>query len=264
MVPRRRRRSSSAKIAELYVTEALDRVDADEAGPGEIIAVAGLPEVTIGETLADPDDPRPLPVITRRRAEPVDDDRHQHVAARRARTAASSPPARSRTASTQSWSATCRCACCPPSAPTPGRCRAAASCSSRCSSRRCAARASSSPSASRRSSRARSTARSTSRSSGVTIDVPEDYLGVVTQLLALRKGRMEQMVNHGTGWVRHRVPRAGARPHRLPHRVPHRDARHRHAAPRVRRLRAVARRAAHPPDRQRSSPTAAARRRRTR
>ena len=36
----------------------------------------------------------------------------------------------------------------------------------------------------------------------VTIDVPEDYLGVVTQLLALRKGRMEQMVNHGTGWVR--------------------------------------------------------------
>src|SRR5204862_3437716 len=44
--------------------EALDRVEADEAGPGEIIAVAGIPEVTIGETLADPDDPRPLPVIT--------------------------------------------------------------------------------------------------------------------------------------------------------------------------------------------------------
>ena len=36
----------------------------------------------------------------------------------------------------------------------------------------------------------------------LTIDVPEDYLGVVTQLLALRKGRMEQIVNHGTGWVR--------------------------------------------------------------
>ena len=53
-----------AKVTELYVTEALDRVDAEEAGPGEIIAVAGIPEVTIGETLADPDDPRPLPVIT--------------------------------------------------------------------------------------------------------------------------------------------------------------------------------------------------------
>src|SRR5688500_3692816 len=55
---------SSAKVAELYVTESLDRVDAEEAGPGEIIAVAGLPDVTIGETLADPEDPRPLPVIT--------------------------------------------------------------------------------------------------------------------------------------------------------------------------------------------------------
>ncbi len=52
-----------AKITELYVTEALDRVEATEAGPGEIIAIAGLPDVTIGETLADPDDPRPLPVI---------------------------------------------------------------------------------------------------------------------------------------------------------------------------------------------------------
>jgi GTP-binding protein len=36
----------------------------------------------------------------------------------------------------------------------------------------------------------------------MTVDVPEDYVGVVTQLLALRKGRMEEMVNHGTGWVR--------------------------------------------------------------
>src|SRR5213593_3898251 len=53
----------SAQVTELYVTDALDRVDADEAGPGEIIAVAGLPEITIGETLADLDDPRPLPVI---------------------------------------------------------------------------------------------------------------------------------------------------------------------------------------------------------
>lgn len=51
------------KITELYVTEALERVPADEAGPGEIIAIAGLPDVTIGETLADADDPRPLPVM---------------------------------------------------------------------------------------------------------------------------------------------------------------------------------------------------------
>jgi GTP-binding protein len=45
------------------VTEALERVAAKEAGPGEIIAVAGIPEVTIGETLSDPEDPRPMPVI---------------------------------------------------------------------------------------------------------------------------------------------------------------------------------------------------------
>src|SRR5687767_9127672 len=52
-----------ARISELYTTDALERVPADAAGPGEIVAVAGIPEITIGETLADPDDPRPLPVI---------------------------------------------------------------------------------------------------------------------------------------------------------------------------------------------------------
>ena len=55
---------SPARVVELYITEALDRVPADEAGPGEIVALAGLPEVTIGETIADLDDPRPLPVTT--------------------------------------------------------------------------------------------------------------------------------------------------------------------------------------------------------
>src|SRR5206468_3330080 len=54
----------NARITELYVTEALDRVPAESAGPGEIVAIAGLPEVTIGETIADLEDPRPLPVST--------------------------------------------------------------------------------------------------------------------------------------------------------------------------------------------------------
>ena len=56
--------TEEAKISELYVTEALERTPVDEAGPGEIIAIAGLPEVTIGETIADPEDPRPLPILT--------------------------------------------------------------------------------------------------------------------------------------------------------------------------------------------------------
>ncbi|MCS5688657.1 MAG: GTP-binding protein, partial [Acidimicrobiales bacterium] len=54
---------SSTRVAELYVTEGLERVDALEAGPGEIVAVAGIPEITIGETLSDLDTPRALPVI---------------------------------------------------------------------------------------------------------------------------------------------------------------------------------------------------------
>jgi len=52
------------KISELYLTEALDRVPAQTAGPGDIIAVAGISDIMIGETLADAEDPRPLPLIT--------------------------------------------------------------------------------------------------------------------------------------------------------------------------------------------------------
>jgi GTP-binding protein len=52
------------KITELYLTEALERVPAQTAGPGDIIAVAGIADIMIGETLADADDPRPLPLIT--------------------------------------------------------------------------------------------------------------------------------------------------------------------------------------------------------
>ena len=72
-----------AKVAVLYVTETHERIEVDEAGPGEIIAVAGLEDVTIGETLADPDDPASHADHHRRRAEPVDDHRRQHLAAQR-------------------------------------------------------------------------------------------------------------------------------------------------------------------------------------
>ena len=52
------------KLGELFVTVGLDRVPAEEAGPGELIAIAGIDTVTIGETIADADDPRPLPLIS--------------------------------------------------------------------------------------------------------------------------------------------------------------------------------------------------------
>ena len=74
-----------ATVSELYVTEALERVSAKEAGPGEIIAVAGIEEVTIGETLADPDEPTAAAGDQRRRALALDPDRDQHLAAGRAR-----------------------------------------------------------------------------------------------------------------------------------------------------------------------------------
>ncbi len=56
--------SENVKITELYVTENLERIDADEASAGELIAVAGLPDVTIGETLTDASNPVAMPVIT--------------------------------------------------------------------------------------------------------------------------------------------------------------------------------------------------------
>src|SRR3954462_6809090 len=52
------------KLTELLGTDALERVPIDEAGPGDIVAIAGIPDITIGETIADAEDPRPLPVIT--------------------------------------------------------------------------------------------------------------------------------------------------------------------------------------------------------
>ena len=127
-------RSSASSVSELYVTEALERVDADEARPGEIISVAGIPEITIGETLADAEDPRPLPVIT------VDEPSlsvtigiNTSPLAGPGRRQADRPPAqgpaRPRAGRQRLAARAAR-----PSAPTSGRCRAAASWRWRCSS----------------------------------------------------------------------------------------------------------------------------------
>ena len=143
LVPRRRDASSARRSRSSTSPRRSTASSAEEAGPGEIIAVAGIPEVTIGETLADPDDPRPLPVIT------VDEpslsviDRHQHLAARRPgrRQAHRAPGPRAAGAGARRQRVAARRRT--PSARTPGRSRAAASCSSPCSSSSCAARASS-------------------------------------------------------------------------------------------------------------------------
>ena len=159
--------TSRVKISELFLTEALERVPAESAGPGDIIAVAGISDIMIGETLADAEDPRPLPLIT------VDEpavsvtigDQHTPRSPG-ARRAPRSPRASSGTGWTGNWSATSRCGCCRPSARTPGRCRGAVSSPWRCSWRPCAGRATSSPWAAPRWSPRTSTASSTSRSNG--------------------------------------------------------------------------------------------------
>jgi GTP-binding protein len=192
---------SSARVAELYVTDALDRVDAPEAGPGEIIAVAGLPDVTIGETLADPDDPRPLPVITVDEPSisvtiginhsPLSGQDGDKLTARQiqsrleAETVGNVSVRVLETERPDTWE-------------VQGRGELQLAILVELMRREGFELTVGKPQVVIR------------EIDGVrhepverlTIDVPEEYVGVVTQLLALRKGRMEQMVNHGTGWVR--------------------------------------------------------------
>jgi GTP-binding protein len=194
-------RIERAKVTELYVTEALDRVDADEAGPGELVAVAGIPEVTIGETLADPDDPRPLPVIgvdepslamtIGINTSPVagqDGDRltASMVEARLAQELVGNVSLRVLpTARPDAWEVQGR-----------GELQLAVLVELM-----------------RREGFELTVGKPqvvTREVDGtlhepverLSIDAPEEYIGVITQLLALRKGRLQQMVNHGTGWVR--------------------------------------------------------------
>jgi GTP-binding protein len=194
-------RIERAKVTELYVTEALDRVDADEAGPGELVAVAGIPEVTIGETLADPDDPRPLPVIgvdepslamtIGINTSPLagqDGDRltASMVEARLAQELIGNVSLRVLpTARPDAWEVQGR-----------GELQLAVLVELM-----------------RREGFELTVGKPqvvTREVDGtlhepverLSIDAPEEYIGVITQLLALRKGRLQQMVNHGTGWVR--------------------------------------------------------------
>ncbi|MBE1492181.1 translational GTPase TypA [Plantactinospora soyae] len=193
---------SRVRVSELLITKGLERTSAESAGPGDIIAVAGIPEIMIGETLADPEDPRPLPLIT------VDE------------------PAISMTIGTNT-------------SPLVGRVKGA-KVTARLVKERLARELVGNVSLRvlptdrpdawevqgrgelalailveqmRRESYELTVGKPqvvTREIDGkicepverLTIDAPDEYLGAITQLLATRKGRMEQLVNHGTGWVR--------------------------------------------------------------
>ena len=190
------------KITELLMTEALERVPAEKAGPGDIIAVAGIPEITIGETLADVDDPRPLPLIT------VDEPALSMTIG------ANTSPLSGRSGGSK---VTARLV----------KDRLESELIGNVSLRVLPTERPDAWEVQGRGELALAVLVETMRREGyeltvgkpqvvtrevdgkvqepferLTVDCPEEYLGAVTQLLAVRKGRMEQMTNHGTGWIR--------------------------------------------------------------
>lgn len=190
-----------ARISELLITKALDRVPAESAGPGDIIAIAGLPDVTIGETLADPEDPRPLPVII------VDEPSismtigiNSSPLAGRSGTKLTARLVKTRLEAELVGNVSIRVL--PTDRPdtweVQGRGELQLAILVEIMRREGFELTVGKPQVVTRIIDG-AVHEPVERMS---IDVPEDYLGVVTQLMALRKGRLEQMVNHGTGWVR--------------------------------------------------------------
>ncbi|MDF2748922.1 MAG: typA [Gaiellaceae bacterium] len=191
----------NARATELFVTEALDRVPAEEAGPGEIVALAGLPEVTIGETIADPADPRPLPVST------VDEPSLAMTLGINTSPLAglegdklTASMVRARLEQELVGNVSLRVL--PTSRPevweVQGRGELQLAVLVELMRREGFELTVGKPEVLTKDV----DGRRHEPVERVAIDVPEDYIGVVTQLLALRKGRMQQMVNHGTGWAR--------------------------------------------------------------
>ncbi len=189
------------RVAELLVTDALDRVPAPQAGPGDIIAVAGIPDITIGETLTDPDDPRPLPVIT------VDEPSismtigiNTSPLAGQSGTKLTARLLRNRLDAELVGNVSVRVLDTerPDTWEVQGRGELQLAVLVELMRREGFELTVGKPQVVTRVIGGRVH----EPMERLTIDAPEDYLGVLTQLMALRKGRMEQMVNHGTGWIR--------------------------------------------------------------
>ena len=189
------------KVTELLMTRALDRVPVEQAGPGDIIAIAGIPDITLGETLADPLDPRPLPVITVDapsisvtigvNTSPLSGRSGSKLTARLIRNRLDAELVGNvsiRVLPTER----------PDTWEVQGRGELQLAVLVEIMRREGFELTVGKPQVVTR----QVDGRLSEPVERLTVDVPEEYLGVVTQLLALRKGRLEQMVNHGTGWVR--------------------------------------------------------------
>ncbi|WP_019144641.1 translational GTPase TypA [Aeromicrobium massiliense] len=192
----------NVKITELLITEALERKPGEQAGPGDIVAVAGMADIMIGETLADPENPVALPLIH------VDEPaismtigtNTSPLSGREKGTKVTARLVKDRLDSELIGNVSLRVL--PTDRPdaweVQGRGELALAILVEQMRREGYELTVGKPQV------------VTKQIDGklhepierLTIDAPEEYLGAITQLLAVRKGRMEQMVNHGTGWVR--------------------------------------------------------------
>jgi len=194
-------RVDRVKITELLMTDALERRPVQEAGPGDIIAIAGIPDITIGETLADPDDPHPLPVITIDEPSismtvgintaPLAGESGKKLTARLVKNRLDAELVGNvsiRVLPTER----------PDTWEVQGRGELQLAILVEIMRREGFELTVGKPQVVTRTV----DGRVHEPMERLTIDAPSDYQGVLIQLMALRKGRLEQMVDHGTGWVR--------------------------------------------------------------
>jgi GTP-binding protein len=189
------------RVTDLLMTEALDRVPADKAGPGDLVAIAGIPDITIGETLADPENPKPLPVIRVDEpsisvtiginTSPLAGQSGDKLTARLLKN-------RLDAETLGNVSIRVRPTDRPDTWEVQGRGELQLAVLVEMMRREGFELTVGKPQVVTRIIDG-TLHEPVER---VTVDVPEEYVGVVTQMLGPRRGRMEQMVNHGTGWVR--------------------------------------------------------------
>ena len=189
------------KLTELLGTEALERVSIESAGPGEIVAIAGIPEIFIGETLADPEDPRPLPLMT------IDDPSismtigiNTSPMAGRSGKKLTARQVKDRLDKELVGNVSIRVETTerPDTWEVQGRGELQLAILVEVMRRENFELTVGKPQVVTRLV----DGKIHEPMERLTIDTPSDYQGVLIQLMALRKGRLEQMVDHGTGWTR--------------------------------------------------------------
>ncbi|MDT7571946.1 MAG: GTP-binding protein [Actinomycetota bacterium] len=189
------------KLTELLGTEALERVSIEQAGPGDIVAIAGIPDITIGETLADPDDPKPLPLIT------IDEPNiSMTIGINTAPTAGKSGKkltarmVKDRLDKELVGNVSIRVLTTerPDTWEVQGRGELQLAILVEVMRREGFELTVGKPQVVTKTI----DGKLHEPMERLTIDSPSEYQGVLMQLMALRKGRLEQMVDHGTGWIR--------------------------------------------------------------